>query len=115
MKLHRYARFTLSAFEEVLLFNLGGLGVAIGALLLFHVPLYDSFGFIILIESTGLMLVGGALGVAGQATTRKITEILTRGKVKPEVVRDSDFKAGLYALTGVLLFAEGGAMALIFA
>lgn len=113
--MHRYLRFAGSALTEVVLFNLGGLGVAVGALLLFRVPIYDSFGFIILIESTGLMLAGGALGVAGQATTRKITEMLTRSKVKQESIAASDFKAGLYALTGVLLFAEGALMALLLA
>lgn len=112
--LRRYGEFMVSCLKEAVLFNLAGVVVALAVLLLLKVPVYDSFGFIILIESTGLMLVGGALGVAGQATSRKLVEMLTRTKTKPESVALSDFKAGIYALTGVILFAEGAMMAVIF-
>jgi hypothetical protein len=110
---HRYAEVAVSSLKEALLFNFTGVIVALGVLLLYRVPLTDSFGFIILIESTGLMLVGGALGVAGQATSRKLTEMLTRRKVDPKTIQLSDLKAELYALTGVLLFAEGALMAVL--
>ena len=113
--MNRLLHFTFSAFEEALLFNLGGLGVAVVALFLLQIPIKVSFGFVILIESTGLMLVGGALGVAGQATSQKIAELLTRNRVKQESVAASDYKAALYAFTGIVLFAEAALMAFLFA
>ena len=111
--MHRYVQVAASSLKEAALFNVAGVIVALGVFLLFSVPLTDSFGFILLIESTGLMLVGGALGVAGQATARKLTEMLTRQKVDPKTVAASDLKAALYALTGVVLFVEGALMASI--
>jgi hypothetical protein len=101
-----YTRVALTSMRELLVFNIVGAVLALGALLLFRVPPGESFGFIILIESTALMLLGGALGVAGQATTRKVTELFTRRKIKDTEVIQNDVQAALYALTGVLLFVE---------
>ncbi len=110
-----YTRIAFTSMREVLIFNLVGAAVALGALLLFRIPLGDSFGFIILIEGTALMLVGGALGVAGQATTRKVAEIFTRRKLKDTEVIQNDVQAALYALTGVVLFVEVFGLFLIIA
>jgi len=60
------------------------------------------------------MLVGGALGVAGQATTRKITEMVTGKKPSVIEISKSDLKAALYVITGALLFAEGAVLAVVF-
>ena len=111
--MHKYLEVAVSSFKEAVIFNVAGVVVAFAVLILFHISLGDSFGFIILIMSTGLMLVGGALGLAGQATTRKLAEILTRKKVDPKTVEASDLKAALYALTGIMLFAEGAIMSLL--
>ena len=111
--MHRYVEVAYSSAREAVVFNVIGVVVALATLLLFHVPVSDSFGFIILIESTGLMLLGGALGVAGQATARRVAEFLTRKKVDPKSVESSDLKGALYALTGILLFAEGAIMAAV--
>ena len=113
--MHRYLEFVSSSAKEAVLFNVAGVVLALAVLLLFRIPLSESFGFIILLESTGLMLIGGALGVAGQATTRKVAEMLTRRKLDPGLRTGSDAKAGLYALTGIILFAEGALMAAILA
>jgi len=101
-----YAKIAFTSLREVLIFNLAGAAIALGALFLLRIPLGDSFGFIILIESTALMLVGGALGVAGQATSRKVTELFTRRKIKDSEVMQNDSAAALYALTGAVLFVE---------
>ena len=101
-----YAEIALTSLKEALLFNLLGAGIAVASQVLFRVPLSDSFGFIMLIESTGLLLIGGALGVAGQATTRKVAEIFTRRKVADSEVLKGDQMAALYSLTGVILFVE---------
>jgi hypothetical protein len=110
-----YTRIAFTSLREVLIFNLAGAAIAIGGLFLFRIPLGDSFGFIILIESTALLLVGGALGVAGQATTRKVTELFTRRKVSDSEVVKSDFQAALYTLTGAVLFAEVFGLFLVIA
>jgi hypothetical protein len=113
--LHRYLQTVSYSLQEALLFNLAGLVLALVLLVFFGVQLRDSFGFILLIESAGLMLVGGALGVAGQATTRKLSQLLTRSKDEPNSLASSDAKAALYALTGLMLFGEGAVMAALFA
>ena len=111
--MHKYLEVAVSSVWEAVIFNVVGAIVALAVLIIFHVSLGDSFGFIILVMSTGLLLVGGALGLAGQASTRKIAEMLTRKKVDPGSVETSDLKAALYALTGIMLFAEGAVMSLI--
>ncbi len=104
-----------SSVKEAVLFNfIGGL-VALGALLLFHFSISDSFGFIILLESLGLMLIGGAMGIAGQATTRKIAELFMRRKLSEKEAAHSDLVAALYALTGGILFAEAAVMSALAA
>jgi len=103
----------MSSAREAVIFNAVGVIGALVVLILFHISLGDSFGFIILIMSCGLMLIGGALGLAGQASTRKIAEILTRRKVDPKSVETSDLKAALYAFTGIILFAEGALMSVL--
>ncbi len=110
-----YADVAVSSLREAVLFNAIGGAVALAALLLVQIPLNDSFGFIILIESCGLMLIGGAMGIAGQATTRKITEWITRRKLNDQELLHSDLAAALYALTGGILFAEVSAMSLLLA
>jgi hypothetical protein len=116
---NRYLDTLVSSVREAALFNVIGAAVAVGAFVLLRLPLIDSFGLVILIESTGLMLIGGALGVAGGATSRKVAEFITTSVLKKKYdtkgFQTSDAKAALYALTGMLLFAEGAAMSLILA
>lgn len=101
-----YADVVFSSFKEIALFNVIGGAIALVGVLFIPVAPVDAFGFVILIESTGLMLVGGAMGVAGQATTRRITEWATRRKIKDSETVQSDLAAALYAFTGGTLFAE---------
>ncbi len=110
-----YTEVAISSVREAVLFNAIGGAVALAALLLVQIPLSDSFGFIVLIESCGLMLVGGAMGVAGQATTRKVAEWITRRKLSEQELSHSDLVAALYALTGGILFAEVSVMSLLLA
>jgi hypothetical protein len=114
---NRYVETFVSCLKEAVIFNVIGAAVAVGALVFFSVPLSISFGFVVLIESTGLMLIGGALGVAGGATSRKVAEFISSSVLKrkydPKSVESSDAKAALYAITGMLLFAEGAVMAAV--
>ena len=111
--MHRYLDVVASCFKEAVLFNVIGAAAAVGSLVLLNISLSDSFGFIVLIESTGLMLVGGALGVAGGATARKVAEFLSRKRLDEKSIQTSDAKATLYAVTGIILFAEGALMSAI--
>jgi predicted RND superfamily exporter protein len=113
--MHRYLEASVSILTEALLFNLGAAAIGFVILLFFRVPMTNTFGFILLIESTGLMLVGGALGLAGQATAQRLSEVLFRQKFKPDSAAKTEFKAALYSLTGLLLFVEGGVMATLLA
>jgi len=108
---HKYLEGLVSCLKETVIFNVIGAAVAFGVLVFLNIPLTASFGFIVLIESTGLMLVGGALGVAGGPSSRKVMEFLSRRKVDPKTIETSDARAALYAVTGMLLFAEGAIMA----
>jgi len=112
---HRYLEATVSSFKEAVIFNVVGAAATLGALVFFNIPVSASFGLIILIESTGLLLVGGALGVAGGATAQAISKLLTRKKLDTKSIKTSDEKAALYALTGFMLFAEGALMSVILA
>jgi hypothetical protein len=113
----RYIETVFSSFKEAAVFNVIGAAVAFGAFVFFSIPLPVSFGLILLIESAGLMLIGGALGVAGGATSRKVAEFISTSVLKkkydPMSVESSDVKAALYALTGMILFAEGALMAAV--
>jgi hypothetical protein len=115
----QYFDAVVSSFKEAALFNVIGAAIAFGALVFFSIPLPVSFGLIVLIESAGLMLIGGALGVAGGATSRKVAEFISTSVLKkkydPKSVESSDVKAALYALTGMILFAEGALMAAVLA
>lgn len=110
-----YTDVAVSSLREAAQFNLIGGVVSLGALLLVQVPLSGSFGFVILMESLGLMLVGGAMGIAGQATTRKVAEWLLRRKLDDKEVAHSDLVAALYALTGGILFAEVAVLSFLLA
>lgn len=110
--MHRYAEFALSSAKEALLFNLVGMVVAIVAAFVFGFTVADSFGFALLVEAAGLMLVGGGLGVAGQGTSRKVVELLFRQKTPKD--SSTDRLAALYSLTGGILFAEGALLTVIF-
>jgi hypothetical protein len=101
-----------SSFREAVWFNLGAAIAALVALIVFSIPVTESFGDALLIESTGLMLVGGALGVAGQGTTRKLNEMIFKKSFTGNASQ-SDLKAALYAITGGLLFLEGALLSLI--
>jgi hypothetical protein len=63
-------------------------------------------GLVMLIESAGLMLLGGALSFSGQPGIRRITSALTRTDVSKSDLEDVEAKAATYALVGVLLFLE---------
>ena len=72
-----------------------------------------AFGLILLLESAGLMLLGGALSFSGQPGVRRLTGLLSRTKTEMSKadLETVDATAATFALVGVLLFLESLALA----
>ncbi len=112
--------FVLST-QEAALISIVDIGVALATLFLFRVAFLDGYGFILLIESAGLLLLGGGLGFAGQPSVRRIVSLTSianrRGAEGPSNGKGSekqnDVRASFYMLTGLLLFLESGLLAVL--
>ena len=122
--MHWAAKLSRDSGSEALVFNGIAGGLAVGAQLLLNPGLLPAFGFALLIESVGLMLVGGALDLSTASSTRAMMKQLRRllgGRI-PDSVEDLTaedgqnvgMKAATYALTGVMLFVEAGLLSLIY-
>jgi UPF0716 family protein affecting phage T7 exclusion len=109
---------------EVLVFNGTAGAVAVAAQLLLKPGLLPAFGFVLLIESVALMLVGGALDL-GTATSTRATMNQLRKILGSRVVDTAEVdtveqrqrvgrSAATYAITGVLLFVEAGLLSLVY-
>ena len=83
-------------------------GVAYVGSFLITAGFVSILGLVMLLESAGLMLIGGAMSFSGQPGIRRAVSILTRTKleVSPSQMEDMDAKAAAFALVGVLLFLE---------
>ena len=118
---------TYSAREAALI---SGVDIAVCAAVyfLFGLAFFDTFGIILLLEGAALMLVGGAVGFAGQpgiiALSRFGAGIFNRkkeeargGNVKgamktdAQSTKENDVRAAFYMLAGVLLFLESMTLA----
>jgi hypothetical protein len=122
--MHWAPKLLLDSGMEALVFNGIAGGLAVGAQLLLNPGLLPAFGFALLLESVGLMLVGGALDLSTAASTRATMKQLRRllgGRI-PDSSREletvEDQKVGMtaatYALTGVMLFVEAGLLSLAY-
>ncbi len=111
--LHKYIRTVISSLKEAALISVIDVVPALLALVVFRASVVAAFGLILLLESSGLMLLGGALSFAGQEGFRRLASVLTR--VEPHAtereVERNEMKAALYVLTGVILFVESSAIA----
>jgi hypothetical protein len=111
--LNKYARTAISSLGEASLISAIDLVLAVVALALFRTGVLEAFGLILLLESSALMLMGGAVSFAGQEGFQRLASLLTRVELKPGA-RDgekNEMKAALYALTGVILFVESSVLA----
>jgi hypothetical protein len=97
----------------------------------FGLRFFDVLGFVLLMEAAVIMLVGGALGVAGQPGLRSLGRLWSgafrrrreedgvkaKGKFDtlddPKGTRLNDIGAAMYMLTGVILFLESMALAFV--
>jgi len=117
--------FGMSALEFVVFNGVAAVLAAVGLLVLKLDPVSNyiaAFGFVLLLESVGLMLVGGALDISttgsARQTWRQVRMLLgakvpaEEGRPPPEtkqIVRS----AALYSLTGVLIFLEAGLLSVL--
>ena len=122
--MHWATKIARDSALEALVFNGIAGGLAIGALLVLGGDIVSDFGIVLLLESVALMLVGGALDLttsgSARATVRQL-RLLVRAKVPelenevtPEQRRNVGTSAATYAITGLLLFAETGFLALAY-
>lgn len=109
--------------SEAVVFSVIGAGISAVPVVLGVTPFVPAFGFILLLEATGLMIIGGALDLSASGSARFTMEQLRMifGKSIPgdeplapaEERKRAQFTAAKYSLTGVLLFVE--ALVLAFA
>lgn len=113
--MNKYARTAISSLGEASLISAIDLVLALVALALFRTGILAVFGLILLVESSALMLIGGALSFTGQEGFRRLASLMIRVELKPEVrhVDKSEMKAALYAITGVILFLESSVLAVL--
>jgi hypothetical protein len=114
-----YPEAAISALQEAALFSLIDAGISAGLYLLYSVDFLASFGLILIVEGAGMMLVGGGMGITGQAGMRKVAS-LVRGFFRvhggEEVdLASNDIRAAFYMMTGVFLFVESAILASLFA
>jgi hypothetical protein len=117
--------------KEAGLFSLIDVVLALAASLLFRISLFDVLGLILLLEGAVIMLVGGALGFAGQPGIVALSKLTSgvfgrrkesdpegaRNKADPhseiEAAKLNDVRAAFYMLVGFLLFLESMALAYV--
>jgi hypothetical protein len=111
-----YVDLLAASFGESALFSGGSAAAALGGMFILGVPFLDGLGFVLLVVSAGLMLVGGALSFMSPGNVR-LVNALTKAKLNPgpEEYRRTRNKAALFALTGVLLFIYSLVLAAVLA
>ncbi len=111
--MNKYARTAISSLGEASLISAIDLVLAAVALALFRTQILEAFGLILLVESSALMLMGGAVSFTGQEGVRRLASLMTRVELKPGArdAENNEMKAALYALTGVILFVESSILA----
>jgi hypothetical protein len=114
----------VDSLKESLVFGVISLPLAYVLVLEFRLGYFDSVGFVLLLESCGLMLIGGAMDLVSAPGIRRVVSLLGRratvevgAKVKPDGGADAKFSSGaaVYTLTGVILFMTSLAVAVALA
>jgi len=110
--LGRIARTALGSLKGAGIVTAIDIGASGVAAVVFSVGFLPALGLVMLVESAGLMLLGGALSFAGQPGVRKVTGLVTRTNIEVKSdLDDMEAKAATFALVGVLLFLESLALA----
>jgi hypothetical protein len=131
--LNSYSEAAFDSLKEAGVITLIDVVVSLALLVLFRIYFFDSFGIVLLLEGAVIMLIGGALGFAGQpgvvvlskltngfaifsSRRREETEQASK-KADPfsdrEAMRLGDIRAAFFMLVGVYLFVESMALAFV--
>ncbi len=121
--MHWLASLLSTTAREALVFSAIGAAISVLPVFLMSAPFVSAYGFVLLLEATGLMIIGGALDIstAGSArfTMRQVRLFL--GRESPgedtyapvEERRRTRMSAAKYTLTGALLFLEALILAFV--
>ncbi len=112
--MHSVTETVVDSAKETGLISCINIPVALGAFAIFRIGFFDADGFILLLEATALMLVGGAVDLGASATGRKIASMIDRKQKSwsKDDHHESTKRAAVYALAGVFLFVEALLLAL---
>jgi hypothetical protein len=106
-RLSWYSKTLVSSLIESAGFNVISAALAAGGVFAFQVPFFDGFGFVLLVVSSILMLVGGAMSFATPGTSKVVSLLMGRkSDMTTQDYQKAQHRAALYAITGVILFAE---------
>lgn len=108
----------VSAIEEAAIITTIDVPVSFALGLYLGVHTLDVIGFLLLLESVAMMLVGGALELGGTASTRRLVSIIGSVFSRPgkfewsaKEFKKTQVKGAVYTFTGLLFFAEALALA----
>ena len=117
-----YTKAAVASVEEAAVINAADIIISIVALLAFRALFTDTLGLILLIEGAGIWLIGGALGLSGQPSTKALTRIFrvkdtlpAESKRSSETGNRNERAVALYMMTGALLFLESALLSAFFA
>jgi len=116
--MHWLVQAARDSLAEAVVINLVTLPVSFGFGYYYSVPTIAIFGFIVLLEATALMFIGGAMDLASSATATTVSKFLKLGPGEgplPDEEKKRRFRrAVVFSLSGVFLFVEALALALPF-
>ena len=93
--------------KESLIFSAIGVPLALPLFWFIGMSYPDSFAFMLLLESCGLMLVGGVMEFTSTGVVRRFLSMTnSRISMDPDLMRKQGRGAVLYTLTGAILFLE---------
>ncbi len=111
--MHWLAGASLSSVKEGAIFN--GINVPIAAIAtyLLGFKFVDAIGLVLLLEATGLMISGGAMEMGAAPSTKRLVSIFQGKRMEwsRKDYNEAQRRGAVFAITGVLLFAESLLMA----
>ena len=111
-----FAQAAKDSLAEVAIINVINVPIAIVVALYLSASAIAVFGFIVLLEATGLMFIGGAMDLSLSAGSAALGRLLKqkeeKGLEKEDVKRKRLQRAVVFVFAGAVLFAESLALAL---
>ena len=103
----RYSEVVADSARESIVFTAIGGVIALPIFSFAHLTYLDAFAFSLLIESCGLMLLGGVTEFTSTGVVRQFLYMTNRHlNMDPAAMQKQGKHAVLYTLTGVILFLE---------